>query len=180
MSKNIDLSQCPCGSQQSYKTCCEPFHRNSKNPETAEALMRARYSAFVLGEIRFLSETLAPESRSDYDEKSTKEWSTSVQWKGLKVLRTEKGSPTDDKGIVEFVATYQKDGVGLDHHEVSSFRKTDKGIWYFVEGDGHTHKEGESHDHTPIETYRRESPKLGRNDPCTCGSGKKYKKCCGA
>jgi uncharacterized protein YecA (UPF0149 family) len=31
-----------------------------------------------------------------------------------------------------------------------------------------------------IETYRREKPKVGRNDPCPCGSGKKYKKCCGA
>ncbi|HVK53650.1 MAG TPA: DUF1186 domain-containing protein [Burkholderiales bacterium] len=30
----------------------------------------------------------------------------------------------------------------------------------------------------PVETYRRETPKIGRNDPCPCGSGKKYKKCC--
>lgn len=29
------------------------------------------------------------------------------------------------------------------------------------------------------ETYRREQPKVGRNDPCPCGSGKKYKNCCG-
>jgi preprotein translocase subunit SecA len=29
-------------------------------------------------------------------------------------------------------------------------------------------------------TIRREAPKVGRNDPCPCGSGKKYKKCCGA
>ena len=37
------------------------------------------------------------------------------------------------------------------------------------------------HDHGPIgETYRRETPKLGRNDPCFCGSGKKFKKCHGA
>ena len=28
-------------------------------------------------------------------------------------------------------------------------------------------------------TIRREEPKIGRNDPCPCGSGKKYKKCCG-
>lgn len=28
-------------------------------------------------------------------------------------------------------------------------------------------------------TVRRESPKIGRNDPCPCGSGKKYKHCCG-
>lgn len=30
-----------------------------------------------------------------------------------------------------------------------------------------------------METYRRMQPKVGRNDPCPCGSGKKYKKCCG-
>jgi uncharacterized protein len=31
-----------------------------------------------------------------------------------------------------------------------------------------------------IKTIRRETPKVGRNDPCPCGSGKKFKKCCGA
>jgi uncharacterized protein YecA (UPF0149 family) len=31
-----------------------------------------------------------------------------------------------------------------------------------------------------VQTVRREGPKIGRNDPCPCGSGKKYKKCCGA
>ncbi|MBK4733292.1 UPF0149 family protein [Noviherbaspirillum pedocola] len=31
-----------------------------------------------------------------------------------------------------------------------------------------------------VETVQRDAPKLGRNDPCPCGSGKKYKKCCGA
>ena len=36
------------------------------------------------------------------------------------------------------------------------------------------------HDHAPAEPYRRDTPKLGRNDPCFCGSGKKYKKCHGA
>lgn len=30
-----------------------------------------------------------------------------------------------------------------------------------------------------VKTVRREEPKIGRNDPCPCGSGKKYKKCCG-
>ncbi len=32
----------------------------------------------------------------------------------------------------------------------------------------------------PPVTVRRQTPKIGRNDPCPCGSGKKYKKCCGA
>ena len=30
-----------------------------------------------------------------------------------------------------------------------------------------------------VDTYKREAPKVGRNDPCPCGSGKKFKKCCG-
>jgi uncharacterized protein YecA (UPF0149 family) len=36
------------------------------------------------------------------------------------------------------------------------------------------------HDHGPAKPYVREEPKLGRNDPCFCGSGRKYKKCHGA
>ena len=56
----------------------------------------------------------------------------------------------------------------IAHHEVASFRKED-GVWYFVDG---------------IEVkprpFKRLTPKLGPNDPCSCGSGKKYKKCCGA
>jgi preprotein translocase subunit SecA len=48
--------------------------------------------------------------------------------------------------------------------------------------------EGDFSEHTPREarggegvahTVRRSAPKVGRNDPCPCGSGKKYKKCCG-
>jgi preprotein translocase subunit SecA len=35
-------------------------------------------------------------------------------------------------------------------------------------------------DDAPIKTVRREEPKIGRNDPCWCGSGKKFKKCHGA
>ena len=31
-----------------------------------------------------------------------------------------------------------------------------------------------------VETLRRDAPKVGRNDPCPCGSGKKYKRCCGS
>ena len=38
----------------------------------------------------------------------------------------------------------------------------------------------EAHERLIVETVRRTEPKVGRNDPCPCGSGKKYKKCCGA
>lgn len=41
----------------------------------------------------------------------------------------------------------------------------------------HVHHAGCGHDHTP-QTFVREGEKVGRNDQCPCGSGKKYKKCC--
>ena len=126
-----------------------------------------------------LKNTLAPESRSDFDVAATKKWAEQSKWKGLKILSTEKGKETDKKGTVEFTATYEQDGETLEHHETSQFRKNDRGQWLFIDGDSHTHKAGESHHHAKQQTVQREAPKIGRNDPCHCGSGKKFKKCCG-
>jgi hypothetical protein len=42
----------------------------------------------------------------------------------------------------------------------------------------HDHECGDPHCGHEGVTVRRESPKVGRNDPCPCGSGKKFKKCC--
>jgi uncharacterized protein YecA (UPF0149 family) len=42
-----------------------------------------------------------------------------------------------------------------------------------------THPEAVKGVEQKIETFKRPEPKIGRNDPCSCGSGKKYKKCCG-
>ncbi len=142
--------------------------------------MRARYTAYTRTNIDFIKKTLAPESRSDFDLEATKKWATKSVWKGLKIVSTENGLESDNKGSVEFIATYSQNGQGFEHHEVSQFRKNENGEWLFVESDSHTHKEGEGHHHhhTKPQTVLRESPKVGRNDPCVCGSGKKYKKCC--
>ena len=70
--------------------------------------------------------------------------------------------------VVDFYAFYELNGVLRQIGEKSFFdRKDDK--LYYVDG-------------VPLrgETYHRPEPKVGRNDPCPCGSGKKYKKCCGA
>jgi uncharacterized protein YecA (UPF0149 family) len=45
-------------------------------------------------------------------------------------------------------------------------------------GCGHDHHHHGHHHHAPVVTYQRAAPKIGRNDACPCGSGKKYKKCC--
>jgi SEC-C motif-containing protein len=165
---------CPCGNKLEYAACCEPFITGKKNAPTAEALMRSRYTAFVKGAEPYIKNTLAPEARADYNEKEVREWSREAEWVGLEILSAK----TD---TVEFVAKYKTKGKILEHHEVAKFRK-DGDRWYFVDGDAHVHEEGKGHQHKhePIAPIVRESPKIGRNDPCSCGSGKKYKKCCAA
>lgn len=162
---------CPCGTQRTYAECCEPFITGKENAPTPEALMRSRYSAYVKGATSYLRETLAPESRTDFNEADAKEWAEQSEWLGLEILKAQGNT-------VEFTAKYKHQGKVLEHHEVSTFRKA-KDRWYFVDGDSHTHEEGEGH-HEPKTPVVRAEPKLGRNDPCSCGSGKKFKKCCGA
>jgi SEC-C motif-containing protein len=170
---------CPCGSNNTYSNCCEPIITGKALADSAEKLMRARYTAFAKSEINFLKDTLAPESRSDFDIMATKKWAKDSEWLGLKIIKTEKGTAKDSKGMVEFIATYKQKGKAFDHHEVSQFRKDEQGHWLFIEGDGHTHNAGEDPHKPKPQTVVRENPKVGRNDPCPCGSGKKYKKCCG-
>ncbi|MDZ4678661.1 MAG: YchJ family protein [Oligoflexia bacterium] len=169
--------KCPCGTTKSLSDCCEPFIKGTKKPLTAEALMRSRYTAYTQGELGYIAATLASESRPNFDEKDAREWSKNSKWLGLEILSTKKGQEADRVGTVEFNAKYENDGKVLEHHEVSEFRK-EKDTWYFVDGESHVHEEGQGH-HEPAQPVVRETPKIGRNDPCVCGSGKKYKKCCG-
>ncbi len=150
-----------------YADCCAPFLEGRAQPATAEALMRSRYTAFVHGDIDYLEQTLAPGTRDDFDRKAITHWARQSQWLGLDVLATEDGTATDESGYVEFVASFIHEGEQYQHRERSLFRKVD-GRWYFQE-----------------EADRKTQPIVkgaqpGRNDPCPCGSGKKFKKCCGA
>ncbi len=172
-------SVCPCGSEVSFSACCEPFLEGKSFPDTAEKLMRSRYAAFVTKNLEYIQSTMAPAAKKDFDLDATKHWVETADWKGLKIVSTEKGGPDDTKGMVEFTATYSQNGEGIDHHEVSEFRKDKSGHWLFFGGEAHTHKEGESHHHdAPSAPHVRTDAKVGRNDPCSCGSGKKFKKCC--
>lgn len=160
------MSLCPCGSTQPYETCCEPFHRGTPAP-TAEKLMRARYSAFDKGEMDFLYQTLSEESRTDYNPDETREWAENSAWQKLEIVKTDAGLENDETGTVEFRAYFKLQGQKQMHHEISRFVKKD-GNWFYVDGIMNPKQE------------QRIVQKVGRNDPCPCGSGKKYKKCCGA
>ena len=161
--KNITL--CPCGSSKNYSECCKPFHDGKAKPDTAEKLMRSRYSAYVVGNIDYIRITNDPASRDTFDQEAAKEWSSTSEWIGLEIIATKAGQPKDTEGEVEFKATYKRDGKEHAHHEVSLFKFFDS-QWFYMDGkDIH-------------EQIRRTEPKVGRNDPCACGSGKKFKKCC--
>ncbi|MGE5369104.1 MAG: YchJ family protein [Chloroflexota bacterium] len=162
---------CPCRvldtDKRDYADCCKPYLEEGKAPPTAEALMRSRYTAFVQGDIDYLENTLAPGTRDDFDKKAITHWAKQSEWLGLELLSTEEGREGDDSGYVEFIAHFSHEGERYAHRERSLFRKAD-GRWFFQE-----------------EANRKSQPIVkgaqpGRNDPCPCGSGKKYKKCCGA
>jgi len=164
MAKKAEL--CPCGSQASYKSCCEPLIKGDLKAETAEKLMRSRYSAYTKGAMGYLFETTHPDHRTGYDHDGTKEWAENSDWQGLEILSIRGGAPEDSTGEVEFKANYVGEAGEHVHHEIGRFRKVDD-VWYFTDG--------KMAGLMPIRVE-----KIGRNDPCRCGSGKKFKKCCGA
>lgn len=128
--------------------------------------MRSRYSAYVLRKIPYLSETHDPETLDEFDEEEAAAWAKAADWQGLEIVDRVRGKEKDNEGVVEFIARYRYRDNDLSHHERSSFVRIED-RWYYTGGDPMT---------PPI---RRETPKVGRNDPCPCGSQKKYKKCCG-
>ena len=158
---------CPCKSGKTFGECCGPFIAGTATAETAEALMRARYSSYVTGDVEFLKTSATKACQAEFDENSSRAWSKAAEWHGLEIIKTEAGGAGDDSGVVEFRALYTANGEFCDHHEVAQFVREDGG-WKF--------SDGELVGETPIV---REQPKVGRNDLCPCGSGKKYKKCCG-
>jgi len=158
---------CPCGRGPVLADCCGPYIKGTKRPATAEDLMRSRYSAYVVQDVDYVINTHSPETVDSVDRDGAQSWSQEAEWKGLEIISTEKGQAGDDEGTVEFVARYVLEGELHTHHERSRFQRLD-GVWHYVDG--------EMIKPAPI---IRSSPKVGRNDPCPCNSGKKYKKCCG-
>jgi SEC-C motif-containing protein len=129
--------------------------------------MRARYCAYVQGEIDYIHNTLHPDHRADHDLEAARKWSRDSQWLGLEIIATGQGGEADQHGVVEFKASYRDRGGLRQAHEVSQFERVG-GAWVYVDGEM-----------PKPETVRNSGSKVGRNEPCPCGSGKKYKKCCG-
>lgn len=123
---------CPCGSGKPYDACCGRYIDQGEVPETAEQLMRSRYTAFTQANAPYLlaswHESTRPASLDlDSDEP--------VKWLGLRIDRVEVGGPSDERGVVCFVARSRVGGGRAQRlQECSRFVK-EQGRWFYVDGD---------------------------------------------
>lgn len=145
---------CPCGSTLTYGECCQRCHKGEP-AASPEALMRSRYSAFVLGDTGYLQRSWHPDTRPQ----QPVELDAGQQWVGLRIL--DCGS-RGAQGWVHFQAISREKGGFWVLEEHSRF-VLEAGHWFYRDGD---------HTLNPL--------KPGRNDACPCGSGRKFKKCCGS
>ena len=157
-------SPCPCGSGRPFGDCCEPLLRQERVAATAEQLMRSRFTAHVVHDFRHLHRTYLGTARQPYVEEKSD--GGEVTWTRLVVHAHEPGAKPET-AFVDFSA-YYKDGDGeAALHEKSEFQRID-GHWFYTR----SVRIGPA----PVKSA---TPKVGRNDPCPCGSGKKFKHCCG-
>ena len=156
MSENFTApSLCFCRSGKEYKHCCAPFHLHTAVPETAEQLMRSRYTAYVLKNIPYIVSTTVPSQQTLLETHLLQEWADNTTWLGLEILKTENFTKT--QSAVEFKAIFQGEEGELAHQERSIFVKIEN-RWCFVDPT------------VSLPTMKQ---------PCVCGSGKKFKHCCG-
>lgn len=148
---------CPCGDDQPYADCCEPLHQGQAAAH-AGRLMRSRYSAYVLGLIDYLVQTTLPAQQEQLEREAMAQWSRESRWLGLQVIEEDPASGGSARARVTFTVRWEDpDGHQRNHLESSDFCKRD-GRWYFIDPN------------YPVSA--------GRNDPCPCGSGRKFKHCC--
>lgn len=149
-------NRCPCGSALEYSVCCQPYLSGVENAPDPGHLMRSRYTAFVEKRADYLIQTWHPSCHAAEFRQEIEAGFAGTEWLGLTVFEQADGSHSGE-GLVSFVARFSEKGKTGAIIERSRFLK-ENGRWYYIDGT---------------------RPQFGRNDPCPCGSGKKFKKCCG-
>ncbi|PWV99182.1 SEC-C motif-containing protein [Hoeflea marina] len=154
---------CPCGLPRDLSACCGRYLAGAAAP-TAEALMRSRYTAYATGDLDHIERTCAGPAAAGFDRAELAASQLGTEWLGLEIRAIRRGSDADSEGTVSFVARYRHAGRDGAVEETSRFVRID-GSWCYAEAE------------FPVAAS---AARPGRNDPCPCGSGSKYKKCCGA
>ncbi len=175
----LSIKNCPCqihpsfahvSSTLTYSNCCQPYHDGIDNEdaikaESAERLMRTRYSAFVLVKADYIVKTTLAAQQALLDITDIEKWAKETAWAGLEIVRH---TPKLGKrhAQVEFKAYFNTPNGTQAHQELSTFIKvTDKTTaenkerWYFLDP--------------------TVSMSVSQKQPCICESGEKFKRCCG-
>ena len=174
----ISTQTCPCQINPSsnaisspllYKDCCQPFHdrlydSEDNKADTAERLMRTRYSAFVLVKPEYIVKTTLPTQQDLLDIEAIESWAKETDWAGLEIV-THTPKLGKRHAQVEFKAYFNTLDDLQAHHELSAFvriksKATNDACWYFLDP--------------------TVSMSVTQKQPCICGSGEKFKRCCGA
>ncbi|WP_153886323.1 YchJ family protein [Aliiglaciecola lipolytica] len=152
----MPTNTCLCGSNIQFQHCCEPYLQQKQWPQTAEQLMRSRFSAYATQQYQYILDTYAQSQRDTLSVKELQQSDKETTWLRLQIVNCP------DDHTVEFKAYSKFQNQFNLLHEISIFT---------LENQHWMYKEGELLADTG-------QVKLNRNDQCLCGSGKKYKKCC--
>ncbi len=125
--------------------------------------MRSRYTAYTIADIDYIRDTCIGEALKSFSYEDSLAWARDAQWQGLTVLNAPPAK--GDQGTVEFKVLFTQSGLQKSLSEVSRFERVDS-RWYYTGSDKFRLIDEPA------------TVKVGRNDPCPCGSGKKFKKCC--
>ncbi|MBN2719178.1 MAG: YchJ family protein [Deltaproteobacteria bacterium] len=155
------MADCPCGTKKPMTDCCGLYLSKRSFAPTAEALMRSRYTAYTLADAAYLQRT---SENVVFDAAATRKWSATVKWQGLEVLNVTAGTANEETGEVSYIARFREQGQARTIFENALFRKV-RGEWLYIGPKSAPPDGGLS--------------KVGRNDPCPCSAGKKFKNCCG-
>lgn len=147
---------CYCCSGKAFAECCQPYLSGQAQPDNCERLMRSRYSAFCVADSQYLLATLAAEQRASESAAALEAFAKAVHFCKLEVKHA---TSEPKQGQVSFIASFIQHNKLEFIAEVSDFIFQDR--WYYTSG----------------RLTALPAIKLGANDPCPCGSGKKFKRC---
>jgi SEC-C motif domain protein len=157
-------SPCPCGSGKTFGLCCEPLLKQQRTAATAEELMRSRFAAHAVRDYRHLHRTYLATAHKPFVEETGE--GAEIAWTRL-VVHASEPDPKPDHAFVDFSAYFKDGDTEQAMHEKAEFTRVN-GVWYY----SRTVRSGPA----PV---RSSQAKVGRNEPCPCGSGRKFKHCCG-
>lgn len=133
MGKKSNIIPCPCG-HGDYTHCCAPLITHQALPDTAEQLMRSRYTAFVLQDADYLQYTWHPDT---FPKEPLFDTNTQTKWLRLEVKHYQPIDATH--ATVEFIAHYKVQGRAQQLHEISRFTQIPDNNhtlhWVYVDGD---------------------------------------------